>query len=159
MSIFLQLSDITGDVTEKNHQGWIELSSVDFGIDRPVKQCVGRMSDRESRLPLFQDLSMTKPIDKSSLALFDSACTGKVIAEATIDFCHTSEPLSTFAKYRLNDVIISEYKDSTLGDTMPLERIKLSYTKIEKTHIPHDNKHQPTSQNSTGFDLIKATKL
>ena len=159
MSIFMKMTDIKGDVTEKNHRGWIELTSVDFGVGRPLKQRVGRMSDRESSLPSFQDLSITKAIDKSSLDLFDSACTGLVINEANIEFCHTSDPLSTYARYRLSDVVISEYKESTLGETKPVERIKLNYTKIEKTHIPHDNQHQPTGSHSTGFDLIKASKL
>ena len=47
MSFYLQINNIPGSVSEKSHQNWIKLNSLDFGVHRNIISQPGKTTDRE----------------------------------------------------------------------------------------------------------------
>ncbi len=159
MSIFMQIKGVKGNVTTKGYEGWIQLRSFDNGVKRNITSQVGRVTDREGAKPSFQEIEVTKNIDLSTPALYQDACEGTSIPVVEIHVCSTGAELSPYAKYKLNNVVISRYNEVVLGEEHPFEIIGLNFTKIEKTYISRDSQNKPQSPVTFGYDLETAKKL
>lgn len=155
-NIFMHISGIQGSVTAPNYQGWIELEGFDFAVDRQVKTVVGRVVDRETALPGFSSVTLTKALDNASNDLFVKACGGKAIPQVEIHICATGKELTPYAKYVLSDVIIAKHRTSASAEVVPQEHVDLSYVKIERTFIPRDKQNKLQSPNTVGYDLTNA---
>ena len=46
MPIYMQYGSVKGDVTESSHTSWIELVSVNWGVNRPVTNPTGSATAR-----------------------------------------------------------------------------------------------------------------
>ena len=136
---FMKLGDIKGEAVDNEHKEWIEVLSVQQGVSRPVS---GAGSTRASGDARFQDLSVTKWIDKSSPDLMLSACEGKVFPEATLVVRRSAgSNRTTYLTYRLNDVLVTSATVSgDTGDTspQPTESVSLNFTKIEYEYTDYD---------------------
>src|SRR5438874_480166 len=75
--IYMQYDDnsIGGDVTDANFTGWIELSSFQWGMGRPITPpSTGTEADRESSIPSVSEIVVTKAQDSASGGLMRAAC-------------------------------------------------------------------------------------
>ena len=160
MAIFMQIPGFIGSSTDQNHLGWIELDAVNFNVRRGVANKLGSCQLRDVAMPSIGAISITKAVDKSSPHLLNKMLKGAAIPQVQINICRTGSNGSTsYARYILKDVLISEYEDSTLGlsaDTGK-EYLKLSFTNLQKTFIPYDADGDVGSPITTGYDLPTAT--
>lgn len=156
MAIYIHIDGIQGCVTAKGHENWIELETCDIEVNREIKMETGNATNRESRLPSFTEMVVTKKVDKSSPNIFDRACRGKSIGDVKIDICDTNNELQPYAQYKLSDVIISKYSDSMHNEGLHFETMHLNYTRIEKVYIPRDAKNKAGSPMRTGYNIEEA---
>ena len=148
MAIYLKVDGITGDATDANHTDWIALDSFQFGTSRQVSARVGASTVREFSQPSLSDITVSKPLDKSSGGLFREAVVGNQGKTYTIEVTSTGEGGQILLTYTLTNVMVSNYHISSGGDR-PIESISLNYTKI-------DVKFQLGQQSVTSYDLAKA---
>lgn len=162
MAIYLKLDNIKGNVTTEGYQQWIDCIDLSFdGIHSDVQQHIGHDMDRVISHPFFGDIHLIKFLDQSSIALFEHAHNRKAIEHVDIHCVNTSDPIFTFAKYTLKNVIVSHYSEMTVQQlyAKPREFISLSYTALEKTYIPKDSDNKPQSPIISGYDLAQGEAM
>ena len=169
MATYMKMDKITGDVTAKGHENWIEIDDLYFGIKRHINTEPGRVIDREGTRPSISNLTLTKRIDKSSPLLFSEACVGKSLPSVKLDICQTDDSLNPYTQLTLNNVIVSSYELSSIKEdepssksnlhsqAWPMEKISLSYDRIEIKYIPYGTDNKPQSPIPAGYDLKAAT--
>jgi type VI secretion system secreted protein Hcp len=116
MPVYLKYDDITGDVTESAHYGWIELKSFSFGVQRSTTN----------------EIRVTKGSDSASAALQQQALSGSSV-DATIDLIRDEGGVSL--RIVMSETMISSITVSGSGDT-PLESITLNFTKVDLQNNP-----------------------
>jgi len=159
MAIYMQLSGARGDVGTKGYENWIQLLSLDASINRGVKNPVGKPRDRTTTNPSFSAFEITKKVDKSSSCLIRSICDANNIPKVLINICTTGVENIPYVKYELNDVLLSHYSCSVLGESDLIETMHLHFAKIQKTYIPRDGNNQAQSPIICGYDLETAQSL
>ena len=66
----MQSEGISGDVTAKGHENWIELESTHFHLHRAMGMKTGKMTDREFTVPRFGEIEVSKLTNKTSPLIF-----------------------------------------------------------------------------------------
>lgn len=158
MAIYLQIDGVKGSVTAKGHEGWIDCTSLQWGVGRAISSAVGTSADREASKPSISEISVTKMMDPSSTQIFTEACVGKG-KKVKIDLCTVgTDQINTYMEYELEDCMVSGYSVSTGGDR-PTESISLSFTKMVQKYIPYDKNGKPQSPLPAGYDMATGTKV
>lgn len=119
-----------------------DLLSFEWGISRegPVEPGTDKVN--------VQDVSITKYLDGSSADLSKVCCKADFLREVRIDLCKaTCSDKSSYLLYNMEDVIVSSYSVSgDSEDTLPVEKVTLSFTKIEWTYVSQDRQGQDDTQ-------------
>ena len=155
VDMFLKIEGIDGVSPEQS----IEISSFSWGVSNPGSASAGGGGGGASSRAVFQDLSVTKRIDKSSPLLYLTCASGEHIRKATLTVARCASNAdgtasSTSLEYKLTDCIISATKPSGGStDPSPAEEVSFNFAKIEWTYKAADG-----SAVRTGWDLKKNTK-
>ena len=157
MPVYINVDTAPGDVTSAGHEAWIEVSSLQWGVGRAITMPIGGASDREASAPSISEVTITKVMDKASPKLMQQALwgDGKLVK---IDLVKTGTQLEVYAKYELENCLISGYSVSTGGDR-PTESISFNFTKITYTFTEESNKNDALSPEVVGYDLGKAKTI
>jgi type VI secretion system secreted protein Hcp len=90
MAIYLKFGKIEGNVSEKGHEKWLDVHSLQFGIGRGISTPTGNTGNREASLPSVSEVTITRTMDGASAYLMQ-AVLGKSKAEtAKIDLVPTT---------------------------------------------------------------------
>ncbi len=154
MAIYLKYEGMTGEVTAAGHEGWIECSSLQWGVGRGIIMQTGASKDREASSPSISEVTVTKLMDETTPYFFTEACVGKS-KKVEIHLVKTGDTLESYMEYTLSDCMVSGYSVSTGGDR-PSESISLNFTKVEMKYIPFDDKHAAMAPIPAGYDLKTA---
>ena len=157
MAIYLKIDGIEGDVTARGHEGWIECSSIQWGVDRGIQSTTETTQQRKPSAPNVSDVTVTTRMNKTTPLLFIEACVGKP-RSVNIDLVQIGEYLQTYMSYKLNSSLITGYSMSTNGDT-PMESVSINFTRIEMKYTPYDSSHRAQSPISAGYDISAGKKL
>ena len=157
MAIYLHVDGIKGDVTAAGHEGWIECSSMQWGVGRGIHTPTGSSSERESSAPSVSEVTVTKSMDKCTPMIFTEACVGKAKL-VKIDLVQTGTQLETYKAYELENSLISGYSVSSGGDR-PSESLSFNFTKLNMKYIPYDNEHVAGSPIPAGYDVSLGKKV
>jgi type VI secretion system secreted protein Hcp len=120
VDMFLKIEGIEGESQDKNHKGWIEISSVQYGISASIPS-----SGEKTSKAAFSDVLITKVLDKASPKIAMSTANGEQYPSGEIHFCD-SDSAMCFYTIKLSNVIISQYSFSSGGD-LPTESVSLAY--------------------------------
>lgn len=145
--LFMKFKGINGESTEKNHKDWSDILSVKWGVSaEPATPGHG------TGAPVFDDLSWTQVMDKSTPALFGKIFSGKIIPTANIDFVGATTHLIYF-QMEFKDVFLTSLnlsgdtgKDTTVTGSFAYDSIRLTYT-------PYDAKGSPLPPVTAKYDL------
>lgn len=159
MAIYMKIPNIEGDISAAGHEQWIQLLSLDFATQRSLNIEPGRTCDREATRPSISEIAISKKMDKSSPLLFSEACVGKAKTEIKINICQTSSSLIPYMQYTLGNVIFSAYGVEAQNEQYPIERLKLSFDRLEMRYTPFNEQNQPESPIPAGYDLKKAITI
>ena len=155
-AIFMKIEGITGDVTEVNHVGWIDVASFQFGVGRAISLTGGV---RDVGATSVSDITITTAMSIASPAIFTEAVAGTTGKEVMIDFTKTAGGKQVvFSHYVLTSTLISQYSVSASGDAgTPSESISLNFLKIEWIFTPFDAMGNPGTPIPASFDLVTGT--
>lgn len=147
MPIYLQLTGgeqpITGDATQTDHQGWMDITSMHWSVNRNVSTTVGASANREASEPNLSEVTLTKISDSSHAALYQAATSGKQPMTATIDLVNTGNPGKVYCQYVLQNTIISGFTAGSSGDR-PTETLTLNFTQKNVNYTKEDVNGSPT---------------
>lgn len=158
MAIYMQIEGISGNVTAKGHEKWIEVNSCQFGVGRGIGSPTGRDSNREASAPSISEVVVTKSTDETSPHIFQEACIGKG-KKIVLHFVRTAaSALETYFEATLTNTLVSGYSVSSGGDN-PTESVSLNFTKIEVKYTPYTKDHVAGTPVPAGYDMALATKV
>lgn len=152
-SVYLKIDTIPGEAVDKGHEGWIKLSSANWGAVRAISAPTGGTGDREASRPSISEVTVTKQIDKASSKLFLAAVAGDATTVPVILELVDDSTLRVYYRLTLDSVMVSSQSSSAAtGASKGDESISLNFTKIKvesfdaKGGLVH----------SGGYDLIEA---
>jgi type VI secretion system secreted protein Hcp len=137
MPIYMRITQnglpvITGDVTAKGHEKWIELTSAQLGVLRSADTSGGTSGQQEATGPVAKEIFITKMQDSASGQLILAITTsGKGEMKIQIDFVKPDKKGdSTYLTFTLQNAIISSYSMAPSRGGKPHEKLTLNFTKI-----------------------------
>ncbi len=148
----MQYGDLLGDVTEATHTNWIELSSVNWGVNRPVSNPAGSATARVVAAPQFNELVVVKDEDIATIPLIQESLTGgpKLVK---IDFVRTDQDrMEVYYSIQLTEALITGLSQGSGGDR-PTESLTLNFTQISFHGTQMDADGSRTSPAKYGWNV------
>jgi type VI secretion system secreted protein Hcp len=106
----------------------------------------------------FEDVQITKPVDKTTPKLLLAVATGEHFKKAVLHFRTRGEKPFEYLSYELTDVLVSSNRVLTpTSNGGPIERVSLSFAKIEIEQTEQGPDGKPLPPTKAGYDL-KANK-
>ena len=128
-AFYFKFGNIAGCATAKAYEGWMKIKIFTFGVKREVSMGPGNLSNREPGKSEISRLAITRDMDRSAAALFRAAVTGAAGVDATIASVAADGKL--LWEMKLNDTMLSDYRQSAHGDEGPLEALMPSFSRLE----------------------------
>jgi type VI secretion system Hcp family effector len=125
---FMQVPDLPG-LTPEEAKAWIPIKS----ISATVKVDSGKFEKGKPRVVGRSDhdeLSVKKPLDRTSLALNMACCEARLIPAVNLAFKREDEK-EIYLKCELRDVYIADMEISVDDGEAPEESLKLNFRSIE----------------------------
>ena len=161
MSFFMKVNNATGSAEDKNHQGWIKLESMDFGVHRNISIRPGMGQDRSSSMPGIGEFVVTKGMDMASPFLFEKSYLGTSLGQVIIH-ASSSADTSEYLEYQLQDVILGHYDvNGAVADEQDLlvETLHLNFTQIQMKYAPRNANHVLGNPIITGYNVMQAAQI
>lgn len=160
MAIYVQIDGVQGDATHESHKNWIDVSSLNWVINRQITTPAGSARNREASEPIVGEVYLAKQMDGASVKLFEAAATGNQGKTVTIHLVTTGSPGNTFMEYKLSNSLVSSYQVSAANgsDERPVETLGLNFTKAELKYTTYDEMHKPVNNQVASYDLATTRK-
>lgn len=162
MAIYMEYDGIKGNVTAAGYEGMIALDFVTFRVQRTISMTTGALANREVSTPTFSFLETGKRMDSASVGIFREAVAGSAGKQVKIHFVRTGKnQLQEFLTYTLQHCLPTFYRTvDTHRETSPAaERLYLSFTAVEVTHIASGSDNNALNPARGGYDLVAAKSL
>lgn len=142
MAAFAKYDGIDGEAVDSNHDKWIDILSVDWGVHKPGGGTTGQSRRRGGAT--CEDMTLTIEYEKAGPKLLEKCLEGQVIPKLEIELTATyGGSRCTYLKYELKNVMITSYQTNASGndDAGPptlvignnFEEIKVTYTEYDDT--------------------------
>jgi len=149
---FLNIDGIKGESTDSKHKDEIDLMSFSWGAAQ-LGGGGGGGGGAAGKVQ-FQDLHITKDVDKSSPILFQRCATGTHIKEGTLIARKAGERQHEFLIIKMNDILVTSYQPGGSGrDTLPTEQMSLNFAKFEYSYIPQKADGTPDAGLHFKYDI------
>lgn len=133
-NMFIQISDIKGDATEKNHKEWIVLESASWNVERAVEMTDLGSTQRMHANSNFGKIEVTSQMGKASNGLAQSVANGTVRPEIIMHWCRSGESaaegLKAYSIWKLKHVVVDSFSISSSADGIPEETWTLAYVAL-----------------------------
>ena len=155
VEFFLKLTDNPGESKAQGHEGEIDVMSFSIGVSNTSAVSTGGGSGAGKCD--WQDLHITKLIDKSSAKLKLNCAKGTHFDEGTLTVREAGgdEPVE-YLTYKMKQVYITSYQTGgSSGNEKPLENLTLSFASIGMTYWSQSEKGAKDEKSEMGWDIKK----
>jgi len=150
VDMFLKLDGIEGESIDETHADEIDVLAWSFGVSNSGDPRGGGAS---AGIASFQDLSITKWVDKSSPELMFKTASGEIIPEAILTI---REAGLEYLVITLTGVTVSSYPtDGSGGEDRLTENITLKYKKIEMSYREQKDDGSGAAAVKRGWDTVE----
>jgi type VI secretion system secreted protein Hcp len=158
VDFFLELPDVEGESTDKKHGKKIELDSFSVSCAQSGTQSHG--SGGGAGKVRFQDLHITKKVDKASPKLLLACASGKHFPKATLYCRKAGGEQEEFLIWHFKDVIVSSYQTGGHGhsEVLPVDQFSLNFGQIVMEYKTQDEKGKTGPGAKAGWDLKQNAK-
>ena len=104
---FLNIDGVPGESTDDKHKGWIEILSFSHGATQPSSATASSAGGGTTERVTFDDLTVTKHIDKASAKLHELCASGKHLATVTMQLCRAGGDKLQYMEVKMEQVVIS----------------------------------------------------
>ena len=139
VDMFLELTGIEGESSDKEHAKKMDVLAFSFGISQSGTMHMG--TGGGAGKASFQDLNVTKWVDKASPLLAQHCSTGKHIAKATLISRKAGGKQQAYMTWELENVIVTSYSTGgSGGEDRFSENITLNMQIVGFKYTPQDAK-------------------
>ena len=155
---FLKLDGLDGESTDDKHKGEVEIESFSFGASH--MQTLGSATGGAgSGRASFQDLHISKVVDKSSSVLFQKCCTGEHFAKGKLSVRKAGGTQMEYLVYTLETVFVSNIQFSSAhGQENATETVMLACGKVGFDYTPQGPDGKPMAAVHGGWDVLTNKK-
>jgi type VI secretion system secreted protein Hcp len=125
LDLFLKLDGIPGESIKTNHTNEVDILTWQFTAQQPVGS--GSMGAATGRVRM-SDITITKPVDAASPAIFQYCATGTPIKTAVITGQKATGEQTVFYVVTLTDVTVSAVTNNSVSAEGELDTIHESVT-------------------------------
>ena len=148
---YLSLEGIEGEATAAGHENWIEVVAFNWGVHNEIAPLGTQMISRGGRAD-FQDLVITKHIDKASPLLAVTCAAGGSIGEAELVFYSDGSDDQPTGIVRLAGLQIrSVASESGSSSSGPTEVLSLTFAGVEWINYQYGDRGR--SETRAGWDV------
>ena len=152
--MFIEIKGVTGESKDKVHAGKIDVLAYSIGVSQSASFHMG--GGGGGGKCSVQDLTITKPVDKSSPELFLRCCTGKHFDEATLIIRKAGDSPLEYETYAMTKVIISSVSKGASADSDRLtEQISLNFAKLKYVYKEQSATGGVESEPEMTFDIAE----
>lgn len=133
---YVKFEGINGESEDQGHRNWSDLLS--FGQGQFIASPATGSVRVEGRLQ-FEDVVLTKQLDKSSPKLAEAVCNGRVFPTVDVEVTAALFGRPLYYAYELKNVRVTSYhvSGSAAGDR-PTESLSLNFEQIKVTYTEFD---------------------
>lgn len=162
-NMFMSIPEISGEATDNAHKGEIDVLSWSWGCSNSGTTHDGSTSGSNGKAS-FDDLSMTKWVDKSSPFLMLYCANGKHLNDATLTVRKAGKDPATSTTDM--DYLIIEMKNILVtsvstggsgGEDRLTENVTLNFSNVKVTYKEQDSKGSTLSTTTFEWDIPTAT--
>jgi type VI secretion system secreted protein Hcp len=133
--IFMQITGITGESTDANHRGWIDVLSFSHGLSNPGAGVLGAGGSKVSHA----DFVLAKTLDKSTLPLFLKVNQGTRTETVVVEFQKSGNNPVVFYRVTLSDAVVTSVStQGSAGGNAVFDSLSIAYKKIAWEYWPID---------------------
>lgn len=157
LDMFLELDKIKGESRDKKYKDEIDVLSWGWGLSQDSSTHIGAGSGAGKAT--FNDISITKLVDKASVTLMEYCATGKHIAKAKLVVRKAGGKPLEYIIIDLKQVLVVSYNTGgSGGETLLSESIGLNFAEIKITYVPQKEDGTGAAKIDFGFDIPSNTK-
>lgn len=152
---YLQIEGIKGESADAGHQGWIELTSVSFGVMQPTVGNKSTAGGHTAGHCEHRTLSLSKIADLASPILMQHCSMGKTIPKARLEFMRADGDGKRVKYYQvdLENVLVSHMDQVMSGGGLLQDEIGLCFSKVKWSYIQQKIGGGIGGQTAGGWDL------
>lgn len=148
MAVFAKYDGFDGESKDENHDKWIDVLSIDWGIHRPGGGATGQSRRRGGAV--VEDLMLTIEYEKAAPKLQEKCLKGEIIPLLEIEQTSTyGGARATYLKFELTNVMVTSFQVNASGNDEAgpptvtagnnFEKIKVTYTEYDDTGASSGN--------------------
>jgi type VI secretion system secreted protein Hcp len=134
VAAYIKFDGVDGEAQDRDHRSWSDLISFSQGQRVPTDAFTGRATGRV----VFEDIVVTKELDKASPKLAEAVAKGQVFPTVVIHWARlvADGTAQTYYTYELKNVQVTSYNigGSTQSDPIPTETLSLNFGEIKVTY-------------------------
>lgn len=160
IDVYLQIEGIKGESTDSAHQGWIELTSAQWGVTQPRSASVSTGGGHTAERCEHRTLALTKLSDLSSPILMQACSMGKTIPKAKLEFMRADgngKPVKYY-EVELENVMIASVDQAVHQGSILHDSIGLRFSKVKWKYTQQKIGGGVGGNTTGGWDLA-ANKL
>jgi type VI secretion system secreted protein Hcp len=147
----MKYGNIEGDATQQGYEGYINLTSFDWGLERHfASDQVGRAFNREAAQAQIHKCKVVKEVDHSSGKILETIATHFKAEHCEIAFVRTGNPGDPYLTFLLTDALISNLAISSGSPERPTETLEIDFTELEIKCLT-------LNESNTGVDPMSIT--
>lgn len=133
IDVYLQIDGIKGESQDSNHQGWIELTSAQWGVEQPKSATASTGGGHTAERCEHRSIAVTKIADLSSPILMQTCSAGKTIPKAKLEFMRADSDGKPVKYYEveLENVLIGGVDQTVHEGSVLHDRVSLKFSKVK----------------------------
>ncbi|WP_017347166.1 Hcp family type VI secretion system effector [Pantoea sp. A4] len=157
IDMYLKVDGVTGESTDSNHTGWIDISSFSWGATQPNNTTTG--GGGGAGKVKFDDLSVNAKIDKATTAMLKKCATGAHISEIQVSICKAGGTQVEYTRITLTDVLISNvhYSGAAADDTVGIT-YAFQAAKVKQQYWEQSTSGTKGAESSAGWNIKTNTE-
>jgi len=133
--MFLKLQGVTGETSDTDHKGEIDVVSWSWGMNGG--QIGPSATSKASHAASIQELTIVKQVDKASATLMLYLYSHKVFPKGALAVRKAGKEALEYLKIEMEQVRISSLQIESAGSNL-VEKLTLGFSKVEVTYTPQD---------------------
>jgi type VI secretion system secreted protein Hcp len=133
IDVYLQIDGIKGESQDSSHQGWIELTSAQWGVIQPRSATASTAGGHTAERCEHRTVALSKLADLASPILMQHCSMGKTIARAKLEFMRADgdgKPVKYY-EVELENVVVANMEQMVSQGSILHDAIGLRFSKVK----------------------------
>ena len=158
MAVFAKYDGVDGESKDSNHDKWIDVLSVDWGVHKPGGGATGQTRRRGAAV--VEDMTLTIEYEKAAPKLQEKCLKGSIIPKLEVECTATyGGARETYLKYELKNVMVTAVQVNASGNDEagpPTVVMQNNFEEIKVTYTEFDDEGSSKGNVETEFKVEKA---